>query len=120
VRRPCDVMPGELKIESTWALKVLTLTLRGELDLASAPMLERHLHDAQASGAERVVVDLGGLEFLDSAGLHVLLDADRRLRARQRPGLLLRRGRPSVQRYFELTSADSIIEFETDPRDRAP
>ncbi len=111
-------MPGELEIEPTWDRDALTLALRGELDLASAPTFERYLRNAQASGAERVVVDLRELEFLDSAGLHVLLDANQRLRAQQRPRLFLRRGRPNIQRLFELASVDSIFEFETDRRDR--
>jgi len=111
-------MPGELEIETTRDRKALILALRGELDLASAPSLERQLRDAQASDAERVVVDLRELEFLDSAGLHVLLDAHHRFRAQQRPALFLRRGRPGIQRLFELTATDSIFDFETDRRNR--
>lgn len=114
-----DPMPRELTIETTRDRETLTLVLRGELDLASAPTLRRHLHGAQASGAHRVVVDLRELEFLDSAGLHVLLDAHQRLRAPQHPRLFLRRGRPSIQRLFELTSTASVFQFETDRRDRA-
>ncbi len=115
-----DLMPGELRIETTWDGEALTLALRGELDLASARTLKRHLEEAQAGGVRRVVVDLCELEFLDSAGLHVLLDAHQRLRAHQRTGLFLRRGRRSIQRLFELTSTDSVFQFETDRRDRAP
>jgi anti-sigma B factor antagonist len=106
------VVPGELKIETTRDRETLTLALRGELDLASAPALKRELHNAQASGAERIVVDLGELEFMDSAGFHVLLDAHQRLRAEQRSTLVLRRGRRSIMRVFELTSTDFIFQFE--------
>ena len=47
------------------------VTLRGELDLGSAPQLE------QALGATngRVVLDLSGLTFMDSTGVRVLLEA---------------------------------------------
>jgi len=104
-------MPGELRVERTRDREELVLALHGELSLASAPELQRELREAQTSGAERVVVDLRGLEFLDSAGLHVLLDAHQRLSVQQCPALFLRRGRPSVQRLFELTSTDSIFQF---------
>lgn len=111
-------MRGELQIETTREREALVLALRGELDLASAPILRRHLRDAQTSGAERIVVDLRELAFLDSAGLHVLLDAHKQLGARQCPRLVLRRGRSNVQRVFELTATDSIFQFETDCRNR--
>jgi anti-sigma B factor antagonist len=47
------------------------LTLRGELDLGSAPRLERALADA----GDDVVLDLRQLTFMDSTGVRVLLEA---------------------------------------------
>jgi anti-sigma B factor antagonist len=58
-----------------------------------------------------VVIDLSGVEFFDSAGLHVLLDAQRRLRE-QGTGLFLRRGPRAVQRVFELTDTAGSFWFE--------
>ena len=56
------------------------VTLRGELDLGSAPQLE------QALGATngRVVLDLSGLTFMDSTGVRVLLEAAERSRGELR------------------------------------
>jgi anti-anti-sigma factor len=48
---------------------------RGELDLAAAPELQEALHLALASDARSIVIDLRGLELLDSIGLRTLLDA---------------------------------------------
>jgi anti-sigma B factor antagonist len=50
------------------------LTLRGELDLGTAPRLEQAL--AEASGD--VLLDLRGLTFMDSTGVRVLLEAAER------------------------------------------
>ena len=50
----------------------LRLTLRGELDLGSAPRVEQAL--AEAGDAE-VLLDLRGLTFMDSTGVRVLLEA---------------------------------------------
>ena len=51
----------------------------GELDLATAPALEHALTRAFATAAaERVVLDLRELEFIDSSGLRTLLTARRR------------------------------------------
>jgi anti-anti-sigma factor len=48
---------------------------RGELDLATTDELEGALSIALASEAERVVLDLRGLEFIDSTGLRVIATA---------------------------------------------
>jgi anti-anti-sigma factor len=53
------------------------LTLRGELDLATAPELEQLLEE-RIDASEDVVVDLRGLEFMDSSGIRVLVAAHAR------------------------------------------
>ena len=102
---------GGLVIQSERDQAGLVLALYGELDLASAPRLDQRLRDAQTSGAGRVMVDMSGLEFFDSAGLHVLLDAHRRLREGGQ-ALHLRRGPKAVQRLFELTQTMATFRFE--------
>jgi anti-anti-sigma factor len=69
--------PPELEIIRQNRADGMTLTVRGEIDLASAPALERELRDVE-SRARRIVLDLAGLEFMDSSGLHALIDAQRR------------------------------------------
>ena len=53
------------------------LTLRGELDLATAPELEQLLTE-RIDASQEVVVDLRGLEFMDSSGIRVLVAAHAR------------------------------------------
>lgn len=55
-----------------------TVTPRGELDLASAPMLERGIAALPWSYFAELVFDLAELTFTDCAGLHVLTGALRR------------------------------------------
>jgi len=102
---------GELVIRTRRDRRLLILALGGELDLASAPALEQLLDDAGEIAVDRVEVDLSGLRFSDCAGLHVLLNAHRRLRGNSQK-LVLRRGPRAVQRLFELTRTDSIFRFE--------
>ena len=59
--------------------RATTLALGGELDLVSSPALDRTLDAVLASDAELIVVDLRGLEFMDSTGLHVLVKAQHRM-----------------------------------------
>jgi anti-sigma B factor antagonist len=86
------------------------LALIGELDLASAPQLEHELAKAQAPGT-RIIIDLSGLEFIDSSGLHMLLSANRRFEQNGHE-LVLRRGPRAVQRLFELTHTQEQFRFD--------
>jgi anti-sigma B factor antagonist len=103
--------PGGLRVTTIREGASLVLVLTGELDLASVPMLERRLDASADAGVVRVVVDLRGLEFLDSSGLQLLLRAQAQLRGR-RHELLLRPGARAVQQVFELTSTAGLFRFE--------
>ncbi|MBB3086586.1 STAS domain-containing protein [Geodermatophilus sabuli] len=56
----------------------LRLVVAGEVDSSSAPALRTAVDDAFAAGVSELVVDLGAVTFLDSAGLCVLAGAHRR------------------------------------------
>lgn len=58
---------------------VLTLTLEGELDLATAPQVREPLEAALDGGATRIVVDMLGCTFIDSTGLGILLHGAKRV-----------------------------------------
>ena len=85
--------------------------LYGELDMSTADVLERELQRLEASDGTRIVVDLSGLAFMDSSGLRALLAAHARART-DGDRLSLLRGRPEVQRIFEITATDSILPFD--------
>ena len=76
--------------------------LSGELDLASAPLLERELERAGLEEVPLLVFDLDGLEFLDSTGLQVLLSTHRRVTERGQQ-FAITRGSPQVQRLLDIT-----------------
>lgn len=109
--RPEGLGPGALVIERREEAGRQLVVLRGELDLTSAPELERELREVESSRPDRLVIDLAGLEFMDSTGLRTLLEArDRSLS--QGYALALRRGQRQVQRVLELTRTDEVFEFE--------
>jgi anti-sigma B factor antagonist len=88
----------------------LVLALYGELDLLTAPRLRRELTEAVTDGRDRIVIDLSGLEFMDSSGLHVLLEASERARGNDHR-LSLRSAPPRVHRLFELTGTIRRFDF---------
>jgi anti-sigma B factor antagonist len=76
--------------------EALVVRLAGELDLYNAQTVRDALSEAVAEEPQRVVVDLGGVEFLDSTALGVLVEAraklpDRRAFMLAAPGLEPRR-----------------------------
>ena len=73
----------------------------GELDLATAPILERVL-ESLVEEASAVALDLGGLTFVDCAGLRPIRQALRRSSHSFTP-VRLSGARPPVQRVLELT-----------------
>jgi len=83
----------------------------GELDLSNTKTLEAELRRAIGTGASAVVLDLGGLAFIDSAGLRLLLLADRQSR-RNGGRLTMRRGSFAVQRTVELSGLDKELPFK--------
>jgi anti-sigma B factor antagonist len=103
--------PGQLVVESRIDGDTLVVSLRGELDLTSAPEFERELEAPAEPAPRRVVIDLSGLEFMDSTGLRALLAARDRVR-NQGQQLILRRGSRQVQRVLELTKTLDAFEFE--------
>jgi anti-anti-sigma factor len=64
--------PPPFQIEQTQDDGQIVLTLRGELDLATAPDLEEAALPVIRGGG-RVTIDLRGLEFIDSSGVRVLV-----------------------------------------------
>ncbi|MHB8233320.1 MAG: STAS domain-containing protein [Solirubrobacteraceae bacterium] len=66
---------GHLRIHSAVSDLRHVLTLSGELDIGSAQVLEEAVDEVCASGAEQLVLDLCGIDFMDSMGLRALLHA---------------------------------------------
>jgi anti-sigma B factor antagonist len=91
----------------------MTVALRGEVDLASAPQFRRALHDLIDQGNMRVVLDLENLEFMDSTGLGVLIGCLKRLKEGEGE-LVLERVRPAVSRVFEVTGLDRIFTIHSE------
>ena len=82
----------------------------GSLDMATAPRLDQQLIELHEAGWNLIVVDLGGLSFMDSSGLRLLLRWD--AIARQDGfNLQFAPGPPPVQRVFELTGMTERLPF---------
>ena len=54
-----------------------TIALIGELDMGTASILEQQMAHVEADESVDITIDLRGLTFIDSSGLHALLAAQR-------------------------------------------
>lgn len=90
--------------------------IRGELDLASGPELEAALERVSPEDTRVVVIDLRGLEFMDSTGLSIIVRAHQRL-AREGCELGLVRGSAQVQRLLELTGVTERLRLAAAPEE---
>lgn len=84
-----------------------TVTVFGELDLATAASLEVELMAVEATDAKQIVLDLSGLTFMDSGAVHLIARADARCTAAAKR-LRLLCGPPHSQRVLALTGADTL------------
>ncbi len=99
---------GCLAVRSEREAEAHIIELIGELDLDGAPQLEGALRDAEAGDATSIVVDLGGLEFIDSTGLRLLVMAAERSKDGR---FSLLRGPKQVHRVFEITDLVDRLPF---------
>ena len=89
--------------------KTLYLTLAGHLDTLSAPQLEAELKSS-LDGADSLVLDLEGLDYISSAGLRVLLSAHKRMSGKG--GMKVRNVNEVVQEVFSVTGFNDILDIE--------
>ncbi|MGN6167123.1 MAG: anti-sigma factor antagonist [Solirubrobacteraceae bacterium] len=86
----------------------VVITLVGELDLASAPDLADAKGGAASSGAEIVIVDLRGIEFMGSTGISVLVNSHHAA-AQSGYRVAVVKGSRQVDRMLSLTGLDEQL-----------
>ena len=86
------------------------IAVRGEIHATTAPEFSTRLNEVLGEGISSLVIDLSGVEFIDSTGLSVLLNGLRRVtRAQGRLALVITN--PTVLRLFEITKLDTTFDI---------
>ncbi len=107
-------MQTDFRVEMRTEGRATVVAVTGELDLASSPELEQRLEQFYASDSELLVIDLRGLEFMDSTGLSVIVGAQQKLIDAGRR-LIIVRGPQQVQRLLDLTGVAERLELVDTP-----
>jgi anti-sigma B factor antagonist len=102
---------GQLTLRSHRDGAVHTIALTGEMDLSNAADVERELLHAEDTDAATIVLDLSGLQFMDSTGIRLLISADARSRA-DSGRLRLTRPPAHVFRVLCIAGIDELLPFD--------
>jgi anti-anti-sigma factor len=86
----------------------VTVVVKGEIDLATAPCLKDALQAVLRSPATSVVVSMHGVTFCDSSGMHVLVGAAEQA-CRARVEMAITGVAPHVLRAFQLAEVESDL-----------
>lgn len=98
-----------MTIEKTLNGNELTVNLTGRLDTTTAPHLEAELKQ-NISGVEKLVLDFAALEYLSSAGLRILLAAQKAMN--KQGTMIIRNVNDTIQDIFEVTGFNEILTIE--------
>ena len=88
---------------------VIRLVLSGELDMATAPILNDLLGDLEREAAEVIMVDLRDLNFIDSSGLEAFVKAYARSQLDGHRFLIIGESR-ITRRLFEITGTEFLLD----------
>lgn len=97
-----------MKTEKKTENGTLTLTLEGRLDTTTAPELEREIGDL--GGVQDLVIDMKNLEYISSAGLRVILKAQKIMNTKG--SMRLVNVCESIMEVFEITGFSDILTIE--------
>ena len=101
-------MAENLVLETNDRGDLTVVSVTGEVDLYTAPSLKERVADLVSSGRNRLAVDLGGVEFMDSTGLGVLIGGLKR--CKEAGGTLaLVAPREPVIKVLAITGLDKVF-----------
>ena len=105
--------PGDLEFSITRenSGNATIVGVRGDVDVATSPQLRAELQAAIDAGSKEVVVDVSAMDFIDSAGLGVLIGALKRA-SEADVRLVLRGVQPSPRKVLGITGLDDMFTIE--------
>lgn len=98
-----------MTINKTMEGDVLTIALEGRLDTVTAPQLEGELRTA-INGVKELVFDLKKLDYVSSAGLRVLLSAQKVMN--RQGSMVIRNVQEQIMDIFDVTGFVDILNIE--------
>ena len=98
-----------MTIEKVINEKELTLKAEGRLDTVTAPMLEKEIKE-NIEGIEKLVLDFAALTYLSSAGLRVLLQAQKTMN--KQGEMIVKNVNETIMEIFDITGFTDVLTIE--------
>jgi anti-sigma B factor antagonist len=98
----------DLDVETGTLDGAALLTLRGEIDVYTAPRLRQAIIDLVDGGATHIVVDMEKVDFLDSTGLGVLVGGLKRVRMHEGT-LAIVTSQDKILKIFDITGLNKVF-----------
>lgn len=87
----------------------LIVMVEGRLDTVTAPVLEKEIKD-NISGVEKLVLDFASLDYISSAGLRVVLYAQKIMN--KQGEMIVKNVNETVNEIFEITGFCDVLTIE--------
>lgn len=98
-----------MTIEKDCKGNVISLNVIGRLDTTTAPALESSISEI-VGNCDHLILDFAGLEYISSAGLRVILKAQKAMAAKG--GMKLLHVNETIMEIFEITGFSDILDIE--------
>lgn len=109
------VRPTKVEISEAIDGANLRLSVKGELDLITVPLLAQHVDRHMGTSLQSLTVDLSELEFMDSSGLRLLIELNERAQSEGWRLSLVASNHEPANLVLRMTGADSVLPFEPRP-----
>ncbi len=98
-----------MNIKKNLVGQMLTIAVEGRLDTLTAPQLDGEIQ-GKLDGVAELVFDFGRLDYISSAGLRILLSAQKVMNKQGR--MVIRGAKQEVKEIFEVTGFNDILTLE--------
>ncbi len=100
---------AELDVTVRTVDRTAVVTVAGEIDVYTSPLLQERLVEVLREGLSSIVLDLSAVTFLDSTGLGVLITGLKRCRSAD-GDLVLVTAQPNVLKVLEITGLNDVFQ----------
>ena len=100
-----------MNINKTPEGEKLTVSIEGRLDTTTSPQLEKELSTSY-EGVKELILDISALDYISSAGLRVLLSAQKVMS--KQGSMTVKGASPDIMEIFEVTGFVDILNIESE------
>jgi anti-sigma B factor antagonist len=111
--------PGATDIRVDEREGVPVAVLEGDIDIANASLVRERLFGLLTAQPQALIVDLSSVTYIDSRGVHVLLELAERMKIRHRALRLVVPDSALIKRILQLTHLDAIVPLDQTVGDAA-